>query len=61
MTPATRQLIASLDPQYHEYFTERAAILQFDCKLPREEAEDLAFMETSAAMLRGKINRMRAA
>lgn len=54
MTPATRQLIALLDPQWHEYFEERAAILEFDCGLLREEAEDAAWHETAAAMLKFK-------
>lgn len=58
MTPATSQMVAALDPQWHEYFSERAGILEFDCKLPREEAENLAFRETSAALMKARISKM---
>lgn len=58
MTPATLQMVAALDPQWREYFSERAGILEFDCKLPREEAENLAFRETSAALLKSRISKM---
>jgi len=54
MHQSTRQLIATLDCQWHEYFSERAGILEFDGKIPREEAEQLAWMETAAAMLKHK-------
>lgn len=58
ITPATRQLIATLDSQWHEYWLERASIIEFDCKLPRAEAEQAAWMETSAAMLKAKVRKM---
>lgn len=58
MTPATRQMVSALDPQWHEYFNERAGILEFDCKLTREEAENLAFRETTAAILKSRISKM---
>ena len=58
MTPATRQLIATLDCQWHEYWLERASILEYEAKLPRDEAEQLAFMETSSAMLKAKIKKI---
>lgn len=55
MTPGTRQMIATLDVQWHEFFSERAAFLEYDCKLPRDEAENLAFRETTSAMLKARI------
>jgi len=39
-------------------FRERAAILEFDGKIPREEAEQAAWMETSAAMLKSRVKAM---
>lgn len=58
MTPAPRQIIAMLNPQWHEYFAERAAILEFDCKFQRDEAEELAWRETAAVMMNAKVGRM---
>lgn len=58
MTPATRQLIATLDCQWHEYWMERASILEYEAKIPREEAEQAAWMETSAAMLKARVKKM---
>lgn len=55
MTPGTRQMISTLDVQWHEFFSERAGILEYECKLPREEAENLAFRETTSAMLKARI------
>lgn len=59
MTPDTRQMIAMLDPQWHEFWSERAAILEYDCNIPRDEAEQAAWMETSSAMLKAKVMRVR--
>ena len=58
MIPATRQLIASLDIQWREFFEERAAILEYECKLSRDEAEQAAWMETSSAMLKSRIRKL---
>ena len=58
MTPATRQLIASLDVQWHEYWAERAAILEYEARILREEAEQAAWMETSAAMLKYRVRKI---
>jgi hypothetical protein len=54
-------MIAMLDPQWKEYFDERAGILEFDCGIERTEAEDLAWRQTSAAMLKHKAERARRA
>lgn len=59
MTPATKQLISNLDCQWHEYWQERASIIEYEAQIPRDEAEGLAWMETSAAMLKAKVNKMR--
>lgn len=58
MTLETLKFIHSLDAQWHEFWSERSAILEFDCKLPREEAENLAFRETTAAILKSRISKM---
>lgn len=54
MTPGMQEVLARLDPQDREYFAERAGLLEFDCKLPREEAEALAFAQTTSAILARK-------
>lgn len=54
ISATTRQMIAMLDPQWREHHAERAAILEFDCGLPREEAEELAWADTVGAMLKFK-------
>lgn len=58
MNQATRKLIASCDAQWIEYFNERASILEYEAKIPREEAESLAWMETSAVMLKSKVKKI---
>lgn len=58
MTPFTRQFITTLDPQWREFWTERAAILEYECKLSREEAETLAWRETSMVMLKYRVAQM---
>lgn len=58
MTLITSQMVAVLDPQWREFWSERSAILEFDCKLPREEAESLAFRETTSALLKSRISKM---
>lgn len=60
MNSATKQLISSLDVQWHEYWLERASILEYEANIPREEAEQLSWMETSAAMLKAKVKKMAA-
>ena len=55
ISPATRQLIATLDVQWSEYFKERASILEFDGIVPRENAEEAAWKETAAAMLKARL------
>ena len=54
MTPGMREVISSLDPQWREYFEERAGILEYCCNVLREEAEGAAFRETTAAILKEK-------
>lgn len=54
MSLSLQQQLSKLDPQMREYFEERAAILEFDCKLSRSKAEFLAWMETSAETEKSK-------
>lgn len=57
MTPEQAEFISRLDIQWREYFHERAAILEFDCGLPREDAESLAFNQTTAVIIKRKAER----
>lgn len=56
ISAATRQLIASLDVQWHEYFNERAGILEYCANVSREAAEEFAWKETAAAMLKARLS-----
>jgi len=55
MTPDTRKFIADLDAQWREFWNERAGILEYLGLVPRETAEQIAWMETSAAMLKSRV------
>lgn len=58
MITSTHQRIAALDPQWREYWSERASILEYEARIPREEAEQAAWMETSAAMLKYRVRKI---
>lgn len=58
ISEATRQMIACLPAQWHEHYQERAAILEFDCKMLREESEELAWADTTGAMLKFKVQKI---
>lgn len=71
MTPEFSATIALLDQEDMEAFSERAAIIEFDGKLSRQEAEELALTEITAALMarrykisatrmRGLLNKARA-
>ena len=55
MITATKQLIATLPPEWHETFLERAAVIEFDAKQPREDAESAALTQIQSAMLAARI------
>lgn len=57
MTPEQSELISRLDAQWREYFNERAGILEYDCKIPRTDAESIAFIETTSAITKYKSER----
>lgn len=43
--PLVAEMVSKLDPALREEFEERAAIMEFDAKLPRDHAECLAMLE----------------
>ena len=46
MNEIVAELVARLDANLREAFEERAAIMEFDAKLPRDHAECLALLDT---------------
>lgn len=51
MTPEMAATIALLEPEDREAFHERAALREFDGKLMRQDAEERAFAEITAAII----------
>jgi len=45
MYEVVSELVERLDPYLRELFEERAGIVEFDAKLPREEAESYALLD----------------
>lgn len=43
--PLVAEMVSKLDPALREEFEERAGIIQFDAKFPRDHAECLALLD----------------
>lgn len=54
MNPSIAEVLSKCDIQDVEYFNERSGILEFECKLSREDAEALAFDQMTRAILKRK-------